>query len=133
MACVSYYLPRRAHRRAIPQCRRAFGGFACLKISRRSCACIERNGVDFSMLKEAERVNKRRIDQFMEKVRRALWVVKDKQVGALGLAFKPAPTIYDFRSRLKSCAACSPKALTSARPTRWPWTAPGAFCPARNS
>ena len=41
------------------------------------------------MLKEAERVNKRRIGQFMEKVRRALWVVKDKQVGVLGLAFKP--------------------------------------------
>jgi len=40
------------------------------------------------MLKETERVNKRRIDLFMEKIREALWVVKDKQVGVLGLAFK---------------------------------------------
>jgi len=40
------------------------------------------------MLKEAERVNKRRVDLFVEKIRQALWVLKDKQVGVLGLAFK---------------------------------------------
>src|SRR5947208_10127016 len=40
------------------------------------------------MLKEAERVNRRRIDLFLEKIRQSLWVVKDKQVGVLGLAFK---------------------------------------------
>ena len=48
----------------------------------------ERSGVDFNMLKEAERVNKRRIEKFFEKIRQALWVVKDKHVGVLGLAFK---------------------------------------------
>jgi len=36
------------------------------------------------MLKEAERVNKRRIDVFLEKIRQALWVLKDKQVGSTG-------------------------------------------------
>jgi UDPglucose 6-dehydrogenase len=45
--------------------------------------------VDFSMLKEAEKINKKRIENFMVKIRRALWVVKGKPVGVLGLAFKP--------------------------------------------
>jgi UDPglucose 6-dehydrogenase len=66
-----------------------FGGFCLPKDIQAFLHLAERNGVDFGMLKEAERVNKRRIDQFLEKVRRALWVVKDKQVGILGLAFKP--------------------------------------------
>ncbi len=45
-------------------------------------------GVDFEILKAAERVNKQRIDRFLEKVHQALWVVKGKRVGILGLAFK---------------------------------------------
>ena len=45
-------------------------------------------GVDFEILKAAERVNKQRIERFFEKVRQALWVVKGKRVAVLGLAFK---------------------------------------------
>jgi len=37
-------------------------------------------GVDFDILKATERVNKQRIDVFLEKVRKALWVIKGKQV-----------------------------------------------------
>lgn len=48
----------------------------------------ERSGVNFGMLREAEAVNKRRVDLFIEKVRQAVWVIKDKQVAILGLAFK---------------------------------------------
>jgi UDPglucose 6-dehydrogenase len=40
------------------------------------------------MLKEAERVNKRRIDEYVERVHSALWIVKEKKIGVLGLAFK---------------------------------------------
>ena len=65
-----------------------FGGFCLPKDVQAFIRLAERTGVDFSMLKEAERVNKRRIDVFLEKARQALWVVKDKQVGVLGLAFK---------------------------------------------
>jgi len=65
-----------------------FGGFCLPKDVQAFIRLAERSGVDFGMLKEAERVNKRRIDLFMEKIRQALWVVKDKQVGVLGLAFK---------------------------------------------
>jgi UDPglucose 6-dehydrogenase len=65
-----------------------FGGFCLPKDVQAFIRLAERSGVDFSMLKEAERVNKRRIDLFFEKIRQALWVMKDKQLGVLGLAFK---------------------------------------------
>ena len=65
-----------------------FGGFCLPKDVQAFIRLAERSGVDFGMLREAERINKRRIDQFFEKIRQALWVVKDKQVGVLGLAFK---------------------------------------------
>src|SRR5258708_32257531 len=45
-------------------------------------------GVDFEILKAAERVNKERIERFLEKVNKALWVVKGKRIAVLGLAFK---------------------------------------------
>lgn len=65
-----------------------FGGFCLPKDVQAFIRLAERSGVDFGMLKEAERVNRRRIDVFFEKIRHALWVVKDKQIGVLGLAFK---------------------------------------------
>jgi UDPglucose 6-dehydrogenase len=65
-----------------------FGGFCLPKDVQSFIWLAERSGVDSGMLKEAERVNKRRIDLFLEKIRQSLWVVKDKQVGVLGLAFK---------------------------------------------
>src|SRR5947208_1548784 len=65
-----------------------FGGFCLPKDVQAFVRLAERSGVNFHMLKEAELVNKRRIDLFIEKIRQALWVIKDKQVGILGLAFK---------------------------------------------
>jgi len=65
-----------------------FGGFCLPKDVQAFIRLAEKSGVDFAMLKEADRVNKRRIDAFVERVRHALWIVKDKQIGALGLAFK---------------------------------------------
>jgi UDPglucose 6-dehydrogenase len=65
-----------------------FGGFCLPKDVQAFIRLAERSGVDFGMLKEAERVNKRRINLFLEKIRQALWVMKDKQLGVLGLAFK---------------------------------------------
>jgi UDPglucose 6-dehydrogenase len=65
-----------------------FGGFCLPKDVQAFIRLGARAGVDFSMLKEAERINKQRINAFVERVRRALWIVKDKPIGALGLAFK---------------------------------------------
>jgi len=66
-----------------------FGGFCLPKDLQAFVHLAERSGADFSLLKEVERINRRRIDTFLEKIRRALWVVKEKRIGVLGLAFKP--------------------------------------------
>jgi UDPglucose 6-dehydrogenase len=66
-----------------------FGGYCLPKDVQAFIRLAERSGVDSGLLREIERVNKRRVDQFFEKVEQALWVVKDKRVGLLGLAFKP--------------------------------------------
>ena len=86
---------------------------------------VEKSGVDFAMLKEAERINKRRIDAFVDHVRHALWIVKDKQIGALGLAFKantddirfsPAiEVIGRLRAEGARIAATDPQAIERTR------------------
>jgi len=102
-----------------------FGGFCLPKDLQAFIHLAERSGVDFTLLKEAEKVNRRRIDHFLEKIRRALWVVKEKQIGVLGLAFKPntddirfAPAI-DLITRLLAegahVCAFDPQAMEKAR------------------
>ncbi|HEY2459186.1 MAG TPA: UDP-glucose/GDP-mannose dehydrogenase family protein [Candidatus Acidoferrum sp.] len=65
-----------------------FGGFCFPKDIQAFIHLAGTVGVDFDILKAAERVNKQRIDRFIEKVHKALWVVKGKKVAVLGLAFK---------------------------------------------
>jgi UDPglucose 6-dehydrogenase len=104
-----------------------FGGFCLPKDLQAFVRLAERSGVDFSLLKEAERVNRLRIDHFLEKVRRALWVIRGKQIGLLGLAFKPntddirfAPAM-ELIERLKvegaHVRAYDPQAMEKARVT----------------
>ncbi len=66
-----------------------FGGFCLPKDLQAFVHLAERSGVDFSMLKEAEKINKKRIDHFVEKLKSMIWVVRGKRLGVLGLAFKP--------------------------------------------
>ena len=65
-----------------------FGGFCFPKDLQAFVHLAGTVGVDFDILKAAERVNKQRIDRFLEKVHQALWVIKGKRVALLGLAFK---------------------------------------------
>ncbi len=102
-----------------------FGGFCLPKDLQAFVHLAERSGVDFSMLKEAEKINKKRIDHFFEKMRSALWVVRGKQIGVLGLAFKPntddirfAPAIDLVNHLLAEGAilrAYDPEAMDKAR------------------
>jgi UDPglucose 6-dehydrogenase len=66
-----------------------FGGFCLPKDVQAFIRLADRAGMDFGLLREAERINKQRIQRFLEKIRQALWVIKDKNIGVLGLAFKP--------------------------------------------
>jgi UDPglucose 6-dehydrogenase len=65
-----------------------FGGFCFPKDVQAFIHLASTVGVDFDILKAAERVNKQRIGRFLEKVRQALWIIKGKRVALLGLAFK---------------------------------------------
>jgi UDPglucose 6-dehydrogenase len=102
-----------------------FGGFCLPKDLQAFVRLAERNGVDFAMLREAERVNHQRIELFIERIRHSLWVLKDKQIGLLGLAFKAntddirfAPSM-DLIERLRTEGArlrvFDPEAMDKAR------------------
>ena len=45
-------------------------------------------GYDFRLLEEVMRINDEQQDRFLRKVRSALWTIKGKRIGVLGLAFK---------------------------------------------
>ncbi len=45
-------------------------------------------GFDFALLKEVQRLNQLQMDRFIKKITDTLWVLKDKKIGVLGLAFK---------------------------------------------
>jgi len=65
-----------------------FGGFCFPKDVQAFIYLSATVGVDFDILKATERVNKQRIERFLEKIHKALWVVKGKRIAVLGLAFK---------------------------------------------
>lgn len=45
-------------------------------------------GYDFRLLKEVQRINAEQMDRFFKKLTDTLWVLRDKRIGVLGLAFK---------------------------------------------
>jgi UDPglucose 6-dehydrogenase len=51
-------------------------------------AVAEQLGVDFSLLTEVEKINAQQKKRFLRKVRSALWTLRGKRLGVLGLAFK---------------------------------------------
>ncbi len=48
----------------------------------------EQLGIDFSLLTEVEKINVQQKKRFLSKVRSALWTLRGKRIGVLGLAFK---------------------------------------------
>ena len=102
-----------------------FGGPRLPRDIRALCRLANRVGIDFGMLEEAERINQRRIDHFVARMQRALWVVKDKCIGILGLATKPdtddirsSPALELLRRLLAEGAqvrAYDPQALAKAQ------------------
>jgi UDPglucose 6-dehydrogenase len=82
-------------------------------------------GYDFRLLKEVQRINADQMDWFVKKIIDTLWVLKDKKIGVLGLAFKQntddvrsSPAI-DLCQRLQKEGASlrvhDPKAMDKAR------------------
>ena len=89
-----------------------FGGFCFPKDVQAFIRIAEKSGCDFSLLKEVEKINQRRVEHFVEKIRKELWVLRGKKVAVWGLAFKPntddvrfAPSITLVKALLAEGAA----------------------------
>jgi len=82
-------------------------------------------GVKFNLLKEVDRINKERIKVFVEKIKKSLWILKDKKIAVLGLSFKPetddirnAPSIDVIKELLNEGAKVrlyDPKAMDNMK------------------
>jgi UDPglucose 6-dehydrogenase len=65
-----------------------FGGSCFPKDLSAFIKIAEQIGCDFRLLKEVQRINAEQMDRFVKKITETLWVLKDKKIGVLGLAFK---------------------------------------------
>jgi UDPglucose 6-dehydrogenase len=65
-----------------------FGGSCFPKDLSAFIKISEQLGYDFKLLKEVQGINAAQMDRFVKKIADTLWVLKDKTIGVLGLAFK---------------------------------------------
>ena len=65
-----------------------FGGSCFPKDLSAFVKISEQVGYDFALLKEVQRINALQMDRFVKKISDTLWVLKEKTIGVLGLAFK---------------------------------------------
>ncbi|MBE0544718.1 MAG: UDP-glucose/GDP-mannose dehydrogenase family protein [Verrucomicrobia bacterium] len=65
-----------------------FGGSCFPKDLSAFIKIAEQTGYDFRLLKEVQHINTEQMDRFVKKITDTLWVLKDKKIGVLGLAFK---------------------------------------------
>jgi len=82
-------------------------------------------GYDFTLLENIIEINKKQREIFVKKIKKALWILKDKTIGILGLSFKPntddmreAPAIDVINSLLEEGAhikATDPEAMEIAK------------------
>lgn len=65
-----------------------YGGSCFPKDVKAFCSVGSEYGVDLSLLKKVGEINCRQRERFLSKVRAALWTLRGKKLGVLGLAFK---------------------------------------------
>jgi UDPglucose 6-dehydrogenase len=102
-----------------------FGGFCFPKDLQAFVRIAERFGCDFALLKDVERINQNRVDRFVEKIKKELWVLRGKRICVWGLAFKPntddvrfAPALAIIRQLLAEGAhvqVYDPQAMENAK------------------
>lgn len=102
-----------------------FGGSCFPKDLSAFIKISEQLGHDFRLLKEVQKINSDQMERFVKKITDTLWVLKDKRIGVLGLAFKQntddvrmSPAIDLCQRLLKEGAILrvhDPKAMDKAR------------------
>lgn len=65
-----------------------FGGSCFPKDLSAFIKISEQMGYDFQLLKEVQNINRGQMERFVQKMIDTLWVLKEKKLGVLGLAFK---------------------------------------------
>lgn len=65
-----------------------FGGSCFPKDLSAFIKISEQLGYDFGLLREVQKINALQMDRFVRKMADTLWVIKEKKIGVLGLAFK---------------------------------------------
>jgi UDPglucose 6-dehydrogenase len=103
-----------------------FGGSCFPKDLSAFIKISEQVGYEFKLLKEVQRINSDQMERFVKKITDTLWVLKDKKIGVLGLAFKQntddvrsSPAIDLCQRLLKDGAILrvhDPKAMDKTRP-----------------
>ncbi len=102
-----------------------YGGFCFPKDLRAFIRIAKEMGYDFGLLREVENINAEMKQHFIRKVKSVLWNLRNKNIGILGLSFKPntddmrfAPSI-DIIAELVSqgahVRAYDPRAMDRAR------------------
>ena len=66
-----------------------YGGSCFPKDVKAFIAIARQLGTPFGLLEEVERINAHQLTRFIDKVRSALWVLKDKKIAVWGMTFKP--------------------------------------------
>ncbi len=66
-----------------------YGGFCFPKDLEAFSYISKKLGYDFNLLKEVKDINEGQRNNFVEKVKERLWIIKNKKIAVLGLAFKP--------------------------------------------
>ncbi|MCD6339954.1 MAG: UDP-glucose/GDP-mannose dehydrogenase family protein [Verrucomicrobia bacterium] len=102
-----------------------FGGSCFPKDLSAFIKIAEQLGYDFAMLREVRKINQSQLERFVRKIEETLWVLREKRIGVLGLAFKPntddvrmSPAIELCRrlqARGATLRAHDPKAMEKAK------------------
>ncbi|MFC2141470.1 UDP-glucose dehydrogenase family protein [Acidobacteriota bacterium] len=66
-----------------------YGGSCFPKDVRALIKIGEDLGVNMDLLRDVDKINMERVGSILEKLKKALWILKDKKIAVLGLAFKP--------------------------------------------
>ena len=66
-----------------------YGGSCFPKDIAAFTAISEQLGLPFNLLKEVQRINTDALSRFVDRIRKALWVLQEKKIAVLGMSFKP--------------------------------------------
>jgi UDPglucose 6-dehydrogenase len=66
-----------------------YGGSCFPKDLSAFIAIAEQLGTPFTLLKEVQKINAHQLERFLQGIREALWVLKDKKLAVWGISFKP--------------------------------------------